>query len=204
MSEKENPIFGEGRFLKTCAGCGKQFRTDARNARLGPPDVCKCLERRYKLRLKRRKERRRYHRDPSIPRALSRTRAEARKIMESYLRRNELEPACQAWVKQPDGSFAPCKHHGWSSWKHILHVHHRWGDPFKNPTCDEEIHFLGITCRRHHDLFDRAVEGHGALELWSPPAKSFVEELVELRATQPRRFFAVSVHTLYKEYHVSS
>ncbi len=86
-------IIGSGRYEKICQGCKKQFRTDGRNARFGPPELCSCLERRAKNRLKRKREKRLYHKNPQYHREHSRIRAEARKAMDWHLRSNDLDAA---------------------------------------------------------------------------------------------------------------
>jgi hypothetical protein len=75
---------GEGKFVKSCKGCGKQFRSPSRNTRFGPPELCKCAERRDKHRAKRRRERAEYHRDPETFRAKSRSRNQARRKLLAY------------------------------------------------------------------------------------------------------------------------
>lgn len=197
MSTQE--IHGEGRFVKTCQGCKKQFRTNARNARFGPAELCKCLERRAKKRTKRARERRAYHRNPDYHRTHSRIRAEARKIMEWYLRSNGLEPGC---------AYPGCKHQGWSVWKRILQVHHTWGgDLPPNPPSDghggwiDVKAYLNIYCRNHHGLADQAVEKNHLPVLWTPlPKESFATWHLRLRRTNPRKFFMTPMLDLLREY----
>lgn len=190
MSSKPNvPVFGTGRFLKTCTGCKKEFRTDARNARYGPPELCKCLERKAKLRTKRRKERAKYRKNPEKFRALSAARALSRKNLIEHYKKNDLIPACRGFTKN-----GPCSVRGWNRIKD-LHAHHNDHNPFND---DPDVNTWWY-CRRHHEHADHAVD-HGSLVLYVPRKRDWIDYLVHLRTTNTRKFFTVSVHQLWEQW----
>lgn len=195
----EATVPGEGKYLKTCKGCKKQFRSNARNTRFAPTELklCKCLERRGKQRAKRRKERAKYHRDPEKYRALSAARAASRKALLEWCKEHITEPRCA----EPG-----CKVGGWNGVKN-LHCHHVDGDPF-SMVQENVISLNGCPltnlqwrCRRHHEQADRAREGYGHLVVWKPqPKMSWLDFLVMIRKNETRTFFMVKVSDLYQRW----
>ncbi len=193
------PGFSTGKYHKTCSGCGKVFRTDSRNARFGPEGLCKCLARRAQSRTKRARERRAYHRNPDYHRHHSRIRAEARKIMEWYLRASKLAPGCQ---------YPGCKHQGWEVWKKVLQVHHTFGgDLPPNPPSDgvggyiDVRAYLSIYCRNHHGIADHCVEKKQLPVLWKPfPPEDWATWHLRLRTTDSRKFWLTPMSILFQEF----
>lgn len=187
-----------GRYLKNCKGCKKEFRTDARGQRFGPPEVCKCAERRAKQRNKRARERRAYARNPEQFKALSRTRAEARRLVlafhgvtvksdgkisleDGYETLGCNSPGCtvnfaaeyEVEIERRTNkgqSIRGARHAAMKRLLKKLEAHHRNHNPFDNRIgySYPETSNVELLCRTHHEQSDRAKAGKAQLELWRP------------------------------------
>jgi hypothetical protein len=190
-----------GKYVKTCRGCKREFRSDARNARYGPPGFCKCLERRTKQRQKRAKERRAYAKNPEVFRARTRSRTEARKIVLKHFgietKKGQLiivdqdkvyslgcnSPGCT--VNFNTELIAELKHRNEAgtgprgsktaamrSAAKKLEAHHRDHNCFNNTFENyPRGSNIELLCRRHHEQADRAKAGKAELIPYVPPER---------------------------------
>lgn len=187
-----------GTFQKKCKGCGAEFTSEGRGARFAPPEVCNCLAKRAKTRNKRARERRAYARDPETHKALSKTRAEARKMVlaahgitiksdgrvildgTGYLKLGCNSPGCkhnfaryyqeelEQRAREVTGSRGARQMTARLLLKK-LEAHHRDHNPFNNRIENyPQGSNIELLCRNHHEQADRAKAGKAQIEIWKP------------------------------------